>query len=728
MARRRKRATGREVVDLSSEIANMAKGNPALEEKIASMLSGQEKMSSNVESELKRLNDRLIKDARKLKKEIIDLTKAEGRLTREKRQRVKDVQKELSDLTKKIDITDKLTGSQEDMGTSLSSLAAGTKNLTIHTAILMGALSALKQVIDAVVATYNFWFDIESKIVEQQGQMAMAIGGSAGQMERLNAEAEGLRDTFSILTGDVLGLEAFRFVQEAQQSFRQMLDTVPGLTTNLLQLSRGFGIGAEQASTLFRMVTTGVENPVARMEEFTATVRRLGDQLQVPAGILIRDYLQARNNISQFGREGERVFRNAALMARRFGLETQKIFEAVRGFDTFQQASQNVNQLNAMFGTTLSSFELMMEQDPTQRLEMVRGAIMDMGLEWDQMNRFQRLQLSQTLNMSEEELARMFRDGVSFAELENERIEREREQQRQQEMQISNQEMMNDLLSRTTTFLQTLGFWWERIKIIVVESLSPIFEVIQETIAGTGSGLFDWVKALVNSKEYQEFIREIAIDIRDLVVDIQEFVAKTDWSQFREDGQRIWEIIKETYSVFKDFVSIIGENRGSLSSMFDINFDFIIGSFRMMNMFLQSNFDIINLTIDSIRDLIEWTTRLSQGILGLAGLNIEMGGLTSPTSASASSQSVTNATNISNAVRNYTTSRNTSNMVSPIVPTYTPTASSPKMTTNTNMANMANNQPIVVHTHITTELDGEVVARKVATKTVQRAVSGRQTG
>jgi len=71
-------------------------------------------------------------------------------------------------------------------------------------------------------------------------------------------------------------------------------------------------------------------------------------------------------------------------------------------FDTFSQASNKVNELNAVLGTTISSYELMIEQDPARRVQMVMDAVHDQGLEWENLNRVQRMTLAQQLQISEE--------------------------------------------------------------------------------------------------------------------------------------------------------------------------------------------------------------------------------------------------------------------------------------------------------------------------------------
>src|SRR5690606_183486 len=118
------------------------------------------------------------------------------------------------------------------------------------------------------------------------------------------------------------------------------------------------------AAELFRLLETGVAGGRKSITDFGGDMIRFANSISANASQLTSDFLAAKDSVAQFGSAGAETFRRAAMMANEFGFETRRIFDMMKGFDTFGQASQNVNQLNAMLGTSLSSFELMMEQDP----------------------------------------------------------------------------------------------------------------------------------------------------------------------------------------------------------------------------------------------------------------------------------------------------------------------------------------------------------------------------
>ncbi len=552
---------GEDVANVGQVLDKMAQDKVASYKSLHDQITGTRRISKAVMQEMKKHQIDLMRKSSQLSDEIeksvsnIDnLSDSEKENLKIKMRLNKGMGEQIESLVKITGGTKVATGAMMGMASAASFLAgAVTGGLSV-------AFAALTSAVNLVVQAYNFWFEIQEKTQEKVGQMAMALGTTPRQLEQVRGAAEGLSDTFANLTGDVLGLESFDFAQELAGSLRNVNLLTGELSSSMLSLKRGFGLTTDEAVNLYRLVAHDADDPIEAINNFGAEIMTLADSLGVPAGILMKDYAQAADNIAQFGREGSRTFSDATTMASRFGLETQKIFESVKGFDHFNQASDNVNSLNAMFGTTISSFEMMMEQDPARRLEMVRSSIMGMGLEWGNMNRYQRMQLSQTLNLTEQELKRVFEDGASFEDMERERQEAEERQRREETERIDNQRMMNEMLNQTRTFVADLSWFWERIKVVVVDALSPILQEVLGTTQNIGESFYEWVRALVQSEEFQTRVREVAEDIHDLVIWIGEKIENFDWESAALAAEQWWTWAWEIYGTISETIRALEEN------------------------------------------------------------------------------------------------------------------------------------------------------------------------
>lgn len=583
MARRRKKLFGNEIVNISSEIENLAREAGTAEEKLIEIFSKGEKVSKKIAKEIKKQEQIILKHIKKIQKGIDDIIESNDELTESQKDqlkilitarkiyldkwealdRINEAQKEHISLSNKLGNLSSLVGGKVGGLTGkLGGLVGILKDANIYVLASVSAYKMMAFAIEGVIKLYDNWLDIQQKATTQMSQIAMQTGATSDQFLQMRNVVDELAPELSLLTDELTGYQmAGQWVNEIASSLRDMSNFSYGLVRSIGRIGRAFGVGMEGAVELYRLITTGSEEPQKTFEDFVTDIIHHAAQIKALPGVLLRDFREAQDAIAQFGARGIQVFKDASIMANRFGFETKKIFEMVRGFDTFQQASSNVNQLNAMFGTALSSFELMMEQDPTKRLEMVRSAIMDMGLQWDQMTRFQRMQLAQTLNMAEAELSRVFREGVSFDELERERRRREKEQQKNQELQLNNQKLLNEFLTRTTSIFRDWSFWIEHIKDTLSKALGPIFKVIHDIVDDIGNSLDGWLQDLTQSTEFQNELKLIASDIWNFWVDIREEIKNTNWSEVSKNARDLWEVTKDTLNLFRDFFNLIKENK-----------------------------------------------------------------------------------------------------------------------------------------------------------------------
>ena len=558
MATKKRSVSSNEIVDISAAIAEVGRNNKDLELQIQKTLSMGQKLSRGMAKEFKKIQERITVSARDHSKELDNLTKKTGILTKAEKERISTLKNLLEEERTQLEVLDRIADQNEQVSNSTKALEGAFKGLAIGLGIASAAIGVLGKAIDGVTFLYKNWFDLQQRQQTALASLAMGAGGTAQQLEESMAQVDRFRDSIGDLTQDVDGFVATAaLINPVQTSFRNLNELTDETTLGLMTAIRAFGMGGEEANVLFRAVTTGAEDAGAEFENFVVRTRQFAQDIGAPANVIMRDYAQASSNIAEFGRDGEDTFRRAAQMANRFGFETQKIFEMVKGFDTFQKASQNVNTLNAMFGTSLSSFEMMMTQDPTERLEMLRESIMQTGQAWDDMNRFQRMQIAETLGTSVEEAARMFRDNISFEDLEAKRQEAEAARRRQEEIEKSNAEDLHSILASSREVVEDFWRALQRIGNILSESLAPIFEIIHDEIIGVGVSLEEWIEAWANSAEAQESVRNIAVEIKNLFKATAEELDTWDWEAIKEGFGDVWDVIKLIGSAIAGVASTI---------------------------------------------------------------------------------------------------------------------------------------------------------------------------
>ena len=543
----REKRSGKEVADIGRQISDIARSSGMAEKQIEKVLMSGKKMSRGLAQAFKRTQSELLSGIRKQEKSLARLQRMQRNGANVSNNQIKAVQERINKDRQSIAVLDNVTK-------STNNLNIRTMALSVTTGILSTAISTLEK-------AYKNWISLSEKTQAAMGQLAMRTGATSANMGELRGQLNQAAAQFGQLVGAVDGIQmGAQWLGEIREAVRDTRDLTPAVQQGLFQVSRGLGVGAQSAIQLMRALE-GIQ-PDGNITDFSADMYRFAESIGAQAGVLTRDFVDARASVAQFGTQGVDTFKRAALMANQFGFETRKIFDMMKGFDTFGQASQNVNQLNAMLGTSLSSFELMVEQDPSRRLEMIRRAISDQGLEWNNMSRQQRMAVAQSVNLSEEEAARVFGQGESLQELERAQREAAEQQERDARIQRSNQELMNDLLRSTKERFETISTAIQRLFNSLSGLFSPIFGEINGGLTGMIDRMTTWIESARQNERIQGIIQMVARGINNVFDWIQRSLPS--WGELEEFGVKAWTSIEGwatwAYETFQDIWQTIRDD------------------------------------------------------------------------------------------------------------------------------------------------------------------------
>lgn len=622
MPRKRNKLYGREIINIGSEIARVAQDSEGMIDDLVKRLQGGQKLSKSILKDLEAEYKKAIKMGREADKQIKQLLGSKKELNDEDRQRLKVLQQLKKEQEDKSEIMERVLGLERDNADATSSLTNSMKSLRPEVLAMGLVFGTLSLALAAVNSLYETWIGQQELLTSSMANIQMTLGTSSEQFDRMSGIVNTLSQEFDHLTDEATGIKlSSEMVLGLAGALRDTDLVTTSMVRSLGSFGRAMGTSAEETVDLFRLITTGSQTAEADFEAFSADMSNFADQIGAAPGVILQDMRAAQDGVAQFGREGVRVFQDAAMMANRFGFETRKIFDMVKGFDQFGQAAGNVNQLNAILGTSISSFELMMEQDPTQRLEMIRGAVRDMGLSWQNMSRQQIQALAQTLNITEAEVARVFGDNVSFEQLESERREAEDRQIKHQNLQMDNAELLNEALGRTTEIIDTWTQVFERIKQALARFVGPIFEVIRGTIQDISHQIEGWADGLNKNKVAQAQIRNIAEGIRGFIIDIVEWVKEIDFNQVREDAGDILDGLKSIGVAVKDFFKFLKDNKETINDILVVSFDMakasaqvLLGTMKTVMGAFKAVSDMWNSLPEPLREAL-----ITVGTLGLGG-------------------------------------------------------------------------------------------------------------
>ncbi len=320
--------------------------------------------------------------------------------------------KRLEKLEKQLDVQDEILETQKEMNknvrqtTSLFQAAskAGTKiGLALRSpALALGELNVGIQklggvltgkFIDGMVGMITS-FDEASKAFETQYAMGQQyedqIGSIYGEQAQLGVSMEevtkGMGDMITSFTDFTMLLPNQR---EELAKTATILQESYGIAT--ADFAKGM-----QSST--KMLGMSVGEAKIYQEELVSTAQALG----VAPAQLSAEFAQMGPQLAKFGTEGGQAFKELARISKLTGMEMSKVLAITNKFDTFEGAAEQAGQLNAALGGNfVNAMDLMMATDPAERFNMIRDAIMDTGLTFDNMSYYQKQFYTNALGLSD---------------------------------------------------------------------------------------------------------------------------------------------------------------------------------------------------------------------------------------------------------------------------------------------------------------------------------------
>lgn len=524
--------SGNEIANLGSRVEDLAKGMGKTRGQMEKMLGSGIKMSKKMEKELEKVHSSLMSNSKALSEQIAKnqvLAQMGGSVGKQARNDLKiDFQKKKS-LEGQINSIEKLQSGTEGWLGGLGEIGAAIPEIEAAFAALgavTGPIAIIGLAVAGIVKLFTTWYEMEKKIVVATGKLNRTLGATADQSKVAAENAEQLRDTFSRLEGDVDGInDSFQFVGELAVAMQDGAKQTHQYQKNVLALNRGLGLTVDQVVQLDETAKSafGME----KLEDLGGRMLDFAHDAGIPGSVIAKGMVENESNMAEFGKQGPRVFEKVSLFAKKLKTNVSKIFEGMKKFDYFDTATESINQLNVMMGTSISSFDMMMTQDPAERLEKVRSALKASGADWEHMTRYQRRATAETIGLTEAETARLFKEGIGLKDLEAQQESAAKKREAGEAAGIDNQLKIQKLLERSSIVFEDMGRIFDRIWQHVARKLGPIFKKVFGVAQDGAQGFGDIVDKLINNPKFEAFIDGFAEAIGKAV----DWFVKLDWDK-----------------------------------------------------------------------------------------------------------------------------------------------------------------------------------------------------
>ena len=189
--------------------------------------------------------------------------------------------------------------------------------------------------------------------------------------------------------------------------------TQASLADNVAIMSR-LGVSAGTSTKVLQSLAISFGDTAETASGSLRELRAAAVDLGVPPAMLIEQFGSLGNRLAKMGSQGVDAFKDLARISKITGMELGKLIALTEKFDTFEGAAERAGMLNAALGGNfVNAMDLMMETDPAARFEMIRDAIKDTGLTFDDMSYYQRKFYTEAAGLEEvSDLAALMRGDM----------------------------------------------------------------------------------------------------------------------------------------------------------------------------------------------------------------------------------------------------------------------------------------------------------------------------
>jgi len=342
---------------------------------------------------------------------------------------------ELANLQKKLELTQNLSNAINDAATqgglladkiapisnsfsraAVASFEAGKGIRGMGAAIKAYGLNAAKGLSFSKVLFSGVERLIESTIAA----VSAADAAGASFVQATGASRDFARAAFdtreSLGLMGISGAEAVGTMGRLYSGFSEFSelsrDSQQDFTVLSAQIEKLGGDAAGMAQTFTKVAGMSLAETETAMRE----VAGAADALGIPFSQVSADLVAMGELFAKMGSGAMDVFLELQAASKATGLSVQELYNIVGQYDTFEASSQAAGRLNMVLGGNLLDTYSLLNATEEERIELLQRAMEQSSLTFDEMDRYQKREVSDALNISLEEAAQLF--GTTRGEVE----------------------------------------------------------------------------------------------------------------------------------------------------------------------------------------------------------------------------------------------------------------------------------------------------------------------
>ncbi len=206
--------------------------------------------------------------------------------------------------------------------------------------------------------------------------------------------------------------EQLKFVREQFEALgpvaHQFGQEIASQAEHFAAYQKGLGLSGEMMKGLGQ-ATQGTESSFEEtLRTTTNFTTNLGKRFGLSQKVIGRDIGEMAKDLKTFGSVGVRQMGQLSVFARKLGADFKDLLGVVNKFDNFEDAAESAARLAQAFGLNIDAMEMINEQDPAARIEMLRKAFFQTGKDISKLTRQERNYLAATAGIEDQALNSVF--------------------------------------------------------------------------------------------------------------------------------------------------------------------------------------------------------------------------------------------------------------------------------------------------------------------------------
>lgn len=219
------------------------------------------------------------------------------------------------------------------------------------------------------------------------------LGGTGKSVSRIFGPGRaGLAEALKHLGGmmEDLGPLSSHFQGEMEKNAGEMAAWRKGLYTT-----------AEDMQALGHISKTSGKTMTESMREFGNQTFQMASKFNLDRKKLSKDMMAMAGDVEHFGGMGSKELAAMAVYANKLGIEAKSLAGLVDKWDNFESAAEGASKLAQSFGMNIDAMEMMNEQNPAKRMDMLRNSFFESGKAVEDLTRAEKKLLAEQMGLAD---------------------------------------------------------------------------------------------------------------------------------------------------------------------------------------------------------------------------------------------------------------------------------------------------------------------------------------